>query len=158
MHYLRLFSKSALRRHLTCGISATALVASLTIYQRAVVANPLTVTEKHWQAIASANLDRTMTRYSPDAVLLWNYGTLDRVYKGSDIDLVWQEFFSQYQIQNYQITEQKQGDRFLQAEITLSAKPNKGSTRVFSISYQVQVDEQGKIIREIWRTNPKLNV
>ncbi|NJO76988.1 MAG: hypothetical protein HC833_26675, partial [Leptolyngbyaceae cyanobacterium RM1_406_9] len=48
MKPLKLLQNSVLIWHLTCGIWAIALVGSLTVYQRSVLANPLTIAQNHW--------------------------------------------------------------------------------------------------------------
>lgn len=131
------------------------------------MANPLIVAPRHWEAIATENFFSTITRYSPNAVLVWNDGTIDIVYRGDDIHRAWQQFFSEYQIQDYQVFEQNSRGRTVTAELSVIAKLDTAADAyplvtspyaVFKISCQVFFDDQGKILHEIWQTTSEINV
>jgi hypothetical protein len=78
MQYLSPRQRSALGQHLVCGVWAVALVGSLTIYQRAILANPRTVLQQHWEAVATEDLNLTIAQYSADAVLHRTHGIYTR--------------------------------------------------------------------------------
>ncbi|MEW6496641.1 MAG: hypothetical protein AB1589_29585 [Cyanobacteriota bacterium] len=149
-----------LRQHLSYLACAIALVWTLSVYKSSVVANPLWAAQRHWEAIATANLELLASRYSDNAVLERSYGVsdVDRVYQGSSIYEAWQEFFQQYQVQNIQVLKQKRRDRSIEAEIQITAKSNRGLLVVLSMSYQVQFDQSGKIIKEVWQAEPEVSV
>jgi hypothetical protein len=153
-------SRLTLRQHLSCGICAIALVCSLSLYKSTVVANPLSAAQKHWQAIASENPELLAMRYSDDAVLERSYGALDvdEVYKGHSIYSAWQRFFEQYQIRDFKVVEQQQRYRAVEAQIQITAQSSRGPIVVLSMSYQVQFDRTGKIVKEVWQANPELSV
>lgn len=155
MKLVKLLRNSVLIWHLTCGTCAIALVSSLTVYQRSVLANPLTIAQNHWEAIASQDSDRVIQQYSQDAVLLWTHGSLEGVYQGEQIHQNWQAFFKKYQIQSSRVIDQSSGDRTVKAEIVIISKSNVNSNQQLYLLYEVQVDEQGKILYEVWQTNAK---
>lgn len=148
------------RQHLSYLACAIALVWTLSVYKTSVVANPLWAAKKHWEAIATANVELLASRYSEQAVLERSYGVsdVDRVYQGSSISEAWQEFFQQYQVQDIQVLKHKQRDRSVEAEIQITAKSNWGILVVLSMSYLVQFDQSGKIIKEIWQAEPEVSV
>ncbi|MBD1869127.1 nuclear transport factor 2 family protein [Cyanobacteria bacterium FACHB-471] len=152
MKLLKLLRNSILIWHLTCGTCAIALVGSLTVYQRSVLADPLTIVQNHWDAIASRNADRTVQQYSQDAVLLWTHGSLRGRYQGSQIYQNWQTFFKKYQIESSRIVEQNSSDRTVKAEIVVISKSNASSNQQLHLFYEVRIDEQGKILYEVWQT------
>ncbi|WP_242037126.1 hypothetical protein [Coleofasciculus sp. FACHB-125] len=152
------FLQPNLRKHLLSVAYAVALVGSLAAYQRTVMPKPLSVAQKHWAAIATENPERTVTQYSDNAILMRSYGVLDEVYQGKSIYPAWEEFFSKYKIQDFQVVKQQQRDRAVEAVITIYAKSKHGTPVVLSLSYQVQFDKDGKIIREVWQANPELSV
>lgn len=143
---------------LATGLCTIALVSSLSIYQRTVLADPLTVTQQHWQAIATANSDQTLSRYREDAVLWWNDGFNATAYRGEDIAQVWQNFFKAYQIEAYHVATRQRSDRLIAADVTLTARFVGGGTETLRIAYQAQVDKQGKIVQEVWQADPQLSV
>ena len=155
MKLVKLLRNSVLIWHLTCGTCAIALVGSLTVYQRSVLADPLTIAQNHWEAIASQDSDKVIQQYSQDAVLLWTHGSLEGVYQGDQIHQNWQAFFKKYQIQGSRVIDQSSGDRTVKAEIVIISKSNVNSNQQLHLLYEVQVDEQGKIIYEVWQTNAK---
>jgi hypothetical protein len=155
MKPLKLLRNSVLIWHLTCGACAIALVGSLTVYQRSVLADPLTIVQNHWDAIASQNADRIVRQYSQDAVLLWTHGSLKGMYQGGQIYQNWQTFFKKYQIQSSRILEQNSSDRTVKAEIVIISKSNASFDQQLHLFYEVQVDEQGKILYEVWQTNAR---
>lgn len=152
------FLQPNLRQHLLYAVYAVALVGSLAVYQRMAMPKPLSVAQKHWAAIATENPQRTVTQYSDNAILMRSYGALDEVYQGKSIYPAWKEFFSKYKIQDFQVVNQQQRDRAVEAVITIHAKSKHGTPVVLSLSYQVQFDKDGKIIREVWQANPELSV
>jgi hypothetical protein len=154
MQYLRL----NLRQRLLYGIYAVALVSSLVSYQSVAAPKPLSVAQRHWDAIASANPQLTVTQYSKDAVLIRSYGQLDQIYQGASIYPAWKEFVSKYQIQEFQVVNHKQCHQYVEALIRMTAKSPEGVIVVFSVSNQVQINHKGKIIHEIWQTNPGFSV
>lgn len=163
MHRLLLFQRFKLTQPLHRGICAVALVASLLTYQKSVFSNPQVVAQRHWSAIANQDPNRATAQYSQDAVVRWMYGSSDRIYEGQEIYQAWKNFFVDYSIQDYQVIKQEQRDRSVSANIIITAKPQKAELRhesiaVFAVSYNAQIDEHGKIIREIWHTNSELNV
>jgi hypothetical protein len=83
---------------------------------------------------------------------------VDEVYQGHSIYSAWQEFFWQYQIKHLQVVKQQQRDRTVEAQIQITAKSTRGTVVVLSMSYQVQFDKTGKIIKEVWQTNPEVSV
>ena len=159
MQYLSPHQQSALGQHLICGVWAVALVGSLTIYQRAILANPRTVLQQHWEAVATEDLNLTIAQYSADAVLHRTDGTTpEKMYRGQAIHQAWQRFFAQYQIEHYQLVPQQVSDRSAKAAVLIKARPPKGAAVVLSFSCQVEINDQGKIIHEVWQANPGLNV
>lgn len=156
MERLRSTSKQRLSQ-LGCAI---ALVLSLSLYKSSVAPEPLSAVERHWEAIATENPELLVSRYSERAVLERSYGVsdVDRVYQGQSIYRAWQEFFEQYQIKNFRVIKQKQGDRSVEAEIEITAKSSQGPLVVLSVSYQVQFDQSGKIIKEVWQAEPEVSI
>lgn len=153
-------SRSAFRKRLSCGTCAIALVCTLLVYKSNVGPNPLSVAQRHWGAIAAENPELLATRYSEHAILKRSYGAIDReeVYQGQSIYSAWQNFFSQYQIKDFQIVQQQQRDRAVEAQIQITAQSRRGQLVVLSMSYQVKFDSTGKIIEEVWQTNPEHSV
>lgn len=149
-----------LRQRLSYATCAVALVFSLSVYKSSVSTNPLSAAQRHWEAIASANPELLATRYSDGAVLKRSYGIsdVDEIYQGSSIYSAWQKFFWQYQIRELQVVKQQQRDRTVEAQIQITAKSRRGTVVVLSMSYQVQFDKTGKIIKEVWQTNPEVSV
>jgi hypothetical protein len=146
-------------RRLTAGLCAIALVSSLAFYQRMVIADPLNVTQQHWQAIMAENSDLTLSRYHENAVILWFEGLEPRRYQGKEITKAWQRFFQDYQVQNYRILHQKEeNDRFVKAEVILTTELAGGRSKMILVSYTAQIDAQGKITREIWQATPQFSV
>jgi hypothetical protein len=149
-----------LRQRLSYGICTVALVCTLSVYRSTVDANPLSEAQRHWEAIATANPELLASRYSETAVLERSYGIsdVDEVYQGRSIYSAWQKFFKQYQIKDFQVVKQQQRDRSVEAQIQITAKSSRGPVVVLSMSYQVQFDKTGKIIKEVWQANPQLSV
>lgn len=149
-----------LRQRLSYGTCAIALVWSLSFYKSSVGTTPLSAAQSHWEAIASADPELLVTRYSNDAVLERFYGVSDvnEVYQGQSIYSAWRKFFSQYQIRDFQVIKQQQRDRGVEAQIQITAKSSLGHVVILSMSYQVQFDQTGKIIKEVWQANPELSV
>jgi hypothetical protein len=152
--------RSTLRQRLSCATCAIALVCTLSLYKSNVAANPLSAAQNHWSAIAAANPELLVTRYSDRAVLKRSYGATDveEVYQGQSIYSAWQQFFSQYQVQDFQVLSQQRGDRSVEAEIQITAQSNRGQLVVLSMSYQVKFDANGKIVEEVWQANPEQSV
>jgi hypothetical protein len=148
------------RQHLSCLTCAIALVCTLSLYKSNVAANPLSEAQRHWEALAAANPELLASRYSEDAVLKRSYvvSDVDEVYQGQSIYSAWREFFSQYQIKDLKVVEPQQRDRGVEAQIQITAKSNWGSIVVFWMSYEVQFDPTGKIIKEVWQANPEQSV
>lgn len=143
--------------HITCAI---ALVCTLSLYKGTVGATPLSAAQRHWSAIASENPELLASRYSDEAVLKRSYGASDveEVYQGHSIYSAWQQFFLQYQIKDFQVVKQQQRDRGVEAQIQITAKSSRGPVVVLSMSYQVQFDQTGKIIKEVWQAYPEVSV
>ena len=152
--------KPTLRQHLAYAIYALALVCSLSIYKSSSGANTLLVAQQHWQAIASENPEQLVSRYSENAVLTRSYGASDltEVYQGQSIYSAWQKFFGQYQIKDFQVVKQQYRDRAVIALLQITAKSHRGPIVVLSLLYEVQFDQFGKIIREVWKTEPEFRV
>lgn len=148
------------RQRLSYATCAIALVWSLWLYKGQVSANPLSAAQKHWAAIATSNPELLVNRYRDDAVLKRFYGVsdVDEIHRGQSIYSAWQEFFSQYQIQDFQVVEQQQRDREIEAKIKITAKSSQGLMVVLSLTHQLYFDQTGKIIKEVWQTNPELSV
>jgi hypothetical protein len=130
------------------------------MYKSNVEDDPLSAAHSHWEAIAAENPELLASRYSDKAVLERSYAVsdVDEVYQGQSIYSAWREFFSQYRIKTFTILEQQQRDHGVEAQIQITAKSSQGSIVVLSMSYQVQFDQTGKIIKEVWQANPKLSV
>lgn len=152
--------RPTLRQHLAYATYALALVCTLSIYKSSSGANTLLVAQQHWQAIASENPERLVSRYSENAVLKRSYGVSDltEVYQGQYIYSAWQKFFGQYQIKDFQVVRQQYRDRAVVAQIEITAKSHRGPIVVLSLFYEVQFDQFGKIIQEVWQTEPELRV
>jgi len=152
--------RPTLRQRLSYATCAIALVCTLSAYKSSVSANPLSAAQRHWEAIASENPELLASRYSDNAILERSYGIsdVDEIYQGRSIYFAWQKFFSQYQIENFQVVKQQERDRRVDAQIQITAKSSRGLIVVLSMSYQVQFDKSGKIIKEVWQTNPELSV
>jgi len=148
------------RQRLSYATCAIALVCTLSAYKSSVSPNPLSAAQQHWKAIASENPELLASRYSDRAVLERSYGVLDvdEVYQGQSIYSAWQKFFWQYQIKDFQVVKQQQRDRRVEAQIEITAKSSRGPVVILSMSYQVQFDRTGKIIKEVWHANPELKV
>ncbi len=148
------------RQRLSYGTCAIALVWTLSLYKNTVSADPLSAAQRHWGAIATANPELLVSRYSDQAVLKRSYGVsdADEVYQGQSIYSAWQEFFGQYQIKDFQVIKQHKRDRSVEAEIQITAKSRRGVIVILSMSYEVQFDQTGKIIKEVWQAHPELSV
>lgn len=150
---------SLIGRQVMSGLCAIALVGSLMFYQRLVVADPLTVAQQHWQAIAAQDASQSLERYHKDAVVLWQEGLNQKQYKGKEIPKIWARFLHQYRIRNYQILSQgKNSDRLVKAKVVLVADQENGSQEILVVSYSARIDASGKIIREIWHATPRFSV
>lgn len=143
--------------YLACAI---ALVWTLSLYRSSVWDNPLSVAQSHWEAIAKENPALLVSRYSDDAVLERYYAVsdVDKVYQGQSIYKAWQEFFEQYQIKNFRVIEPKRRNRSIEAEIQITAKSSRGTIVVLSVYYQVQFNQSGKIIKEVWQADSEVSV
>lgn len=153
-------SRATLRQHLSCGACAIALVGSLLAYKGSVAASPLSAAQRHWEAIATANPELLASRYSDDAILQRSYLVSDanEVFRGHSIYSAWQEFFSKYDIKGIQVVEkQVTGDRGVEAQIQIVAKSSQGLLVVLSMYYEAHFDRTGKIVKEVWQTDPKLS-
>ncbi|MGP1382758.1 MAG: hypothetical protein ACTS2F_04310 [Thainema sp.] len=150
---------SLVGRQVMSGLCAIALVGSLMFYQRMVVADPLTVAQQHWQAIATQDTSQALNRYHKDAVILWQEGLNQKRYQGKEIPKAWAKFLHRYRIQNYQILSQgKNSDRLVKADVVLVADQTNGHQEVVIVSYSAHIDAGGKIIREIWHATPRFSV
>ncbi|GAB4175524.1 MAG: hypothetical protein Fur006_06010 [Coleofasciculaceae cyanobacterium] len=143
--------------YLTCAI---ALVWSLSLYRSSFGTTPLSAAQSHWEAIAKANPELLASRYSDRAILERSYAVsdVDKVYQGQSIYDAWREFFQQYQILDFRAIELKQQARSVEAEIKITAKSSRGPIVILSMSYQVQFDRNGKIIKEVWQAGPEVSV
>ncbi len=152
--------KPTWRQRLSCATCAIALVWSLTLYKSQITANPLSAAQRHWGAIATSNPELLATGYSDNAVLKRFHGVsdVDEIYQGRSIYSAWREFFSQYQIKDFQVVEQEQRDQGVEAQIKITAQSHQGRVVILSMFYQVYFDQTGKIIHEVWRTNPETTV
>jgi len=150
--------RSDLRQRLLYCIYAVALVSSLVIYKSVATLKPMSVAQRHWAAIASANPQLTAKQYSEDAVFIRSYGAVDQIYQGQSIYPAWKEFVSKYQIQDFRVVNHKQGNQQVEALIRMTAKSPEGVIVVFSVSHQVRINHKGKIIHEVWQANPEFNV
>ncbi len=157
-------SRPTLNQRLSYLACAIALVGTLSLYRssvgNSVGASPLSAAQQHWTAIATANPELLVSRYSDNAVLERSYAAsdVDKVYQGQSIYKAWLEFFEQYQIQDFRVLKQKQRDHRVEAEIQITAKSNRGPLVVLSLSYEVQFDQTGKIIKEVWQAGPDMTV
>jgi hypothetical protein len=153
-------SRRTWRQRLSFGVLAIALVCSLSLYKSSFTANPSVAVQKHWKAIASSNPDLLVSSYSDQAILKRSYGVsdADKIYRGDSIYSAWREFFWDYKIKDFQVAKKQQRDRSIEAQITITAKSHQGEVVVLLISYQAQFDQTGKIIQEVWETNPELSV
>lgn len=147
-------------QRLSYAICAIALVGTLSLYRSRASAEPLSVAQQHWEAIVSENPELLATRYSDHAVLQYSYGVsdLDEIYQGQSIYSAWQKFFWQYQIKNFQVVQQQQTAQSVAAQIQITAQSSWGPVVTLFMSYQVQFDKSGKIIKEVWQANPEPRV
>lgn len=152
--------KPTLKQHLSYIACAMGLVLTLSVYRSSVGTTPLSAAQSHWEAIAAENPELLASRYSDRAVLERSYGVLDvdQVYQGQSIYEAWLEFFEQYQIKNFRVIKQKQHNRGVEAEIKITAKSSRGAIVVLSMSYEVQFDQTGKIIKEVWQADSEVSV
>lgn len=152
--------RPTLKQRLSYLACAMALVLTLSLYRNSVGTTPLSAAQSHWEAIAAANPELLVSRYSDQAVLERSYGVLDvdKVYQGQSIYQAWLEFFEQYQIKNFRVIKQKQHDRRVEAEIQITAKSSRGAIVVLSLSYEVQFDQTGKIVKEVWQAGSEVSV
>lgn len=152
--------RPTLNKRLSYLACAIALVLTLSVYRSSVGTNPLSAAQSHWKAIAAENPELLASRYSARAVLERSYAVsdVDKIYQGQSIYEAWLEFFEQYQIKDFRAIEQKQRDRRVEAEIKITAKSSRGPIVVLSMSYQVQFDRTGKIIKEVWQADPEVSV
>lgn len=158
-------------KRLICGTYALALVSSLSIYHKTVLANPVTLVQRHWKAIATENSFRTKNQYCTNAIMMWKGKGVDAVYRGEEIHQVWEQFFQENKIQQFQVMKQPPHSvkysllnlggynmlskkHIINAAITLQALPEEGPVKVFSIFYEVQLNHEGKIIYEVWQAHP----
>lgn len=150
------------QHHLACIASSAALVFSLAAYRHQVEAQPWHTIEQHWAAIASSNPQKTVNLYSNRAILKHSSGINAKIYQGDSIYDAWQDFFSQYRIQGlqaiqpiqYEDLETSQGVRNIKAQLKIRVQSHRGQSRTFLANYQVQIDRQGQILREVWQTRP----
>lgn len=149
---------TTLKQRLSYLACAVALVWTVSIYQSTIGTKPLSAVYSHWEAIAAANPKLLASRYSERAVLERSYGVSDQVYQGQSIYDAWREFFEEYQIRDFRVLQQKQRNRRVEAEIQITAKSSRGAIIVLSVSYQAQFDRTGKIIKEVWQTQPEVSV
>ncbi|HEY9849416.1 MAG TPA: hypothetical protein V6D28_08160 [Leptolyngbyaceae cyanobacterium] len=162
-------------KRLICGTYAFALVSSLSIYHKTVLANPLTLVERHWRSIATENSFLTKNQYCANAIVMWKGRRVDAIYRGKEIHQFWQQFFQENKIQQFQVIQQPPPSvkyswsnwgqdnllskkHIINAAITIRALPEQGPVKVFSIFYQVQFNPEGKIIYEVWQAYPELTV
>ncbi|MBD2101962.1 hypothetical protein H6F94_13935 [Leptolyngbya sp. FACHB-261] len=132
------------------ALSALALAVSLAIYQRSVLANPLSVAQGHWQAIATENTTDTLASYDSDAVLEWRQGSNPGRYSGGAISLAWQSFFADYQISGYQVVSQEAHERTVKATLLFTLQDIQGQSSVLPVTCTLQLDNNGRIQRETW--------
>lgn len=149
-----------LKQRLSYLACASALVWSLSLYRSSFETNPLSAAQRHWETIATENPELLASRYSDRAILERSYAVsdVDRVYQGQSIYQSWREFFEQYQIKDFRVIEPKQRDLRVEAEVQITAKSSRGAIVVLSMSYEVQFDRTGKIIKEVWQTGPEVSV
>lgn len=109
---------------------------------------------KHFDAIASADVNAVMQDYGPGAQFQWVGGMLDGLYASDDtIRALWTKFST------------AQGKLAVTvAELQESTNP-KGSTVVAKVAFEgkatlkvryVLVYREGKIVSEVWQVDPKL--
>jgi hypothetical protein len=146
------------RKHLTSATCAIALVCSLNLYKRDVARNPLDVAQNHWEAIATEDTERLSTGYREDAILNQSHGLVAETYQGQSISAAWEQFFSQYTIEDFKVVAKERRDRLVAAEFKITAKSDRGSTVFLWVSYQVHVDATGKITQEVWQANSEFVV
>jgi hypothetical protein len=146
--------RSVLFRRLATALWAAAMVSSLAFYQRVVLADPSTVAEQHWRAITAEDTERTLNRYREDATLWWSDGSQSGSYEGEEIALAWQTFFNTYRVEDYQIVAQKRSERLIEAKVTIKAQRGQDPTETLLVSYQAHLDENGKIVQEVWQAKP----
>lgn len=163
MRRFRHLQPPVLIRYLNYGTWAAVLACSLAVYQRAVLADPLTIAQKHWQAIANQQFEQALRQYDQNAVVVWIEGARIEQHQGRDLPLVWHSFSKKYRLLNYQILSRERGDRAIKAKIQITAQPQSQKSGFLSRNqpliffHEIQVDSQGKITREVWQTNPELN-
>lgn len=152
--------RPTLKQRLSYLACAIALVWSLSLYRSSFGTTPLSAAQSHWKAIAKENPELLASRYSDRAILERSYAVsdVDTVYQGQSIYDAWREFFEQYQIQDFRVIELKQRAHRVEAEIKITAKSSRGPIVVLSMSYQVQFDRSGKIIKEVWQAGPEVSV
>lgn len=150
------------QHHLACVTSALALVWSVAAYKQQVEAQPWHTLEQHWAAIASSNPQKTANLYSSGAKLKHIAGIQTEIYRGDLIYEAWQDFFSQYRIQDlqaiqpiqYQDWDNQQGVRQIKAQLKIRVLSHRGQSETFVAYYQVQINRQGQILNEVWQTRP----
>lgn len=148
------------KQRLSYLVCAIALVWSLSLYRSSFETTPLSAAQRHWEAIAKENPELLASRYSDRAILERSYAVsdVDAVYQGQSIYDAWREFFEQYQIKDFRVIELKQQARRVEAEIQITAKSSRGPIVILSMSYEVQFDRSGKIIKEVWQAGPEVSV
>ncbi len=140
-----------LPRHLAAALSALALVTSLAVYQRSVLANPLSVAQDHWQAIAAEDQPDTLARYSAQATLDWSQGPHPGHYSGPAIATAWQVFFDHHQIQQVQVLRQEAQDLTVEATLLLTLNDAQGQISQLPVLCTLQLDQSGQIQYESWQ-------
>lgn len=148
--------KPTWKQHLSSATCAIALVWSLSLYKTQVTANPLSAAQRHWGAIATSNPELLVSGYRDDAILKRFHGLSkeNEIYQGQSIYSAWQEFFREYQIKDLRVVKQQQHDRGVEAQIKITARSHQGEVVSLSMSYQVYFDQTGKIVKEVWQTQP----
>ncbi|MFW6359356.1 MAG: hypothetical protein ACOC0N_09135 [Chroococcales cyanobacterium] len=136
--------------YITCTI---AFVGSLMAYKRQVTAHPLSLVQRHWEAIASQDSKQVTQLYHNDAILKRSQLHVNEVYKQEAIDLAWRKFFLQYDIESFEVINQTWRDRTIDAELEILTRSSQGASIPLSVSYQVQFDSNGKIRHEVWQIN-----
>ncbi|MEC4806861.1 MAG: hypothetical protein SAJ12_10340 [Jaaginema sp. PMC 1079.18] len=150
------------QHHLACVTSTLALVGSAAIYKHQIEAQPWYALEQHWEAIASSNPQKTANLYSSGAKLKRVAGIRTEIYRGDLIYEAWQDFFSQYRIQDLQAIQpieyhngdEERGVRNIKAQLKIRVLSHRGQSETFLAYYQVQINRQGQILNEVWQTRP----
>jgi hypothetical protein len=150
------------QHHLACIASAAALALSVAAYKQQIDVQPQQTVEQHWAAIASSDPQKTANLYSNGAILKHSSGIEDKIYQGDSIYDAWQDFFSRYQVKDVQALQpiqlqeldRIQGVRNIETQVKIRAQSKRGQSITFLAHYQVQIDRQGKILREVWQTRP----